>query len=80
MKAAFAALAACAMCLPQAVAAQAEVALDTGRIDRMLGSFVAEGRTVGLLTGGIPRSFANWFEAPVRDHGLQELQGKLGTT
>ena len=47
MKAAFAALAACAMCLPQAVAAQAEVALDTGRIDRMLESFVAEGRTVG---------------------------------
>ncbi|MXO61230.1 serine hydrolase [Altererythrobacter salegens] len=47
MKAFCAALAAAALALPQAGAAQEPLVLDTARIDRMLESFVADGRTVG---------------------------------
>ena len=47
MKAIFAALAACALCLPQAAAAQSELELDTGRLDRALEAFVADDRVAG---------------------------------
>ena len=47
MKAISAALAACALSLPQAAMAQSELELDTGRIDRALEAFVADGRVAG---------------------------------
>ena len=35
-------------------------------------------RVTGILDGGIPRPFVDWFQAPVSDQGLQQLHGSLG--
>ncbi|GAB4150186.1 MAG: hypothetical protein Tsb009_24880 [Planctomycetaceae bacterium] len=42
-----------------------------------VGILAEDGKPVGELVGYIPRSFGNWFEAPLDDAILQDLNGRL---